>query len=72
MLDIIASMFPRTAAALRRERGLGRREAAQLLMAARFGNRAEIWTAEDCDRARRIIAAAFSNRPRLARLQREG
>ena len=71
MLNIIAETFPRTVAALRRS-GRSRVNAAELILAARFGERALAWTAEDCAKARRIIAAAFANRPRLARLQQEG
>lgn len=71
MLDIIAATFPRTVEALRR-RGFRRADAAGLILAARFGERALAWCDQDCDRARRIIAAAFLNRPRRARLQLEG
>jgi hypothetical protein len=71
MLDIIAATFPRTVEALRRS-GRTRADAAALILAARFGARACAWSADDCAKARRIIATAVSNRPRLARLQLEG
>lgn len=71
MLDLIAATFPRTVEALRRS-GRNRSDAAALILAARFGARATAWSAEDCAKARRIIAAAVSNRPRLARLSVEG
>lgn len=72
MLDIIAATLPRTVAALRRAYGINRRDAASLIMAARFGDRSAIWTAEDCDKARNTIARAFLARNRRLRLQREG
>jgi hypothetical protein len=68
MLDLIAATFPRLVATLRR-RGLSRADAAGLILAARFGERALAWTATDCGRARRMIAAAVADRPRRARLQ---
>lgn len=71
MLQIIADTFPHLVTALRRT-GRSRTDAAELILAARFGERALAWTSQDCDRARRIISAAVSNRPRLARLQGEG
>jgi len=58
MLNIIAATFPRLTAALRR-RGYGRTDAAGLIMAARFGERALAWSPVDCDKARRIIGTAF-------------
>ncbi|MEA3044603.1 MAG: hypothetical protein QOH47_2441 [Sphingomonadales bacterium] len=66
MLDIIAATFPRLVVALRRT-GCSRSDAARLILAARFGERATAWCSEDCARARRIIGAAV--RQRRARLQ---
>lgn len=71
MLDIIAATFPRLVQALRRT-GCSRTDAAGLILAARFGERATAWSATDCARARRIIARAVASRPRLVRLQVEG
>lgn len=71
MLDIIAATFPRLVEALRRS-GCSRADAAGLILAARFGERATAWSATDCERARRIISHAVTNRPRLVRLQMEG
>lgn len=71
MLQIIAETYPRLIAALRRY-GVRRNDAAGLILAARFGERAVVWTVADCDKARRIIRAAFANRPRSLRLQGEG
>lgn len=68
MLDIIAAAFPRLIEALRRQ-GRNRDDAAGLILAAKYGERAVAWCSEDCDRARRIIAAAVINRPRHVRLQ---
>lgn len=72
MFDIIARAYPRLIEALRRTRGLTRTEAAQLVLAAKYGARAAAWTATDCSRARASIRAAFVNRPRLVRLSVEG
>ncbi|HEX5183561.1 MAG TPA: hypothetical protein VFW19_10475 [Allosphingosinicella sp.] len=72
MFDIIASAYPRLIAALRRSRGLTRAEAAQLLLAAKYGERAAVWTSSDCSRARSIIRAAFVNRAARLRLSVEG
>lgn len=58
MLDIIAATFPRLTVALRRK-GYSRADAAGLIMAARFGERALAWSPVDCGKARRIIGAAF-------------
>ena len=71
MHEIIAATFPRLTAMLRR-RGLNRADAAGLILSARFGERASTWSPADCDRARRMIRAAFENRARPARLQAEG
>ena len=67
MLDIIAATFPHLVEALRRK-GCSRADAAGLILAARFGERATAWSAEVCAKARRVIASAFINRPRRVRL----
>jgi hypothetical protein len=71
MLNIIAATFPRLVKALRRK-GYGRLDAAGLIMAARFGERALAWSPTDCNRARRIIAAAVRDdrARRLAAMER--
>lgn len=68
MLDLIAATFPRLVATLRL-RGMNRADAAGLILAARFGERALAWTATDCAKARRLIARAVADRPRRVRLQ---
>lgn len=74
MNDIIAKAYPRLVEALRRHRGLSKADAAGLLLAARYGERAAAWTTEDCGRARRFIAGAVRNRHSRLRLRpaREG
>lgn len=70
MFEAIAQTFPRLTEALRR-RGMSRADAAALILAARFGERAMAWTAADCSKARAIIRAAFVNRGGRVRLQLE-
>lgn len=74
MLEIIAESFPRLIKALRRAQGFRRADAASLILAARYGERATSWSAADCDKARRLIRGAFIGRTfnRRLRLQREG
>lgn len=72
MLEIIAETFPRLVEALRRAHGLKRNDAAALILAARYGERATAWSAMDCTRARAMIGGAFLNRGARLRLQREG
>jgi phage gp46-like protein len=55
--------------ALRRHQGLSRSEAAGLLLAARYGERALAWTTADCAWARRIIAKAVGARHSRLRLR---
>jgi hypothetical protein len=69
MLDIIAETFPHLVATLRR-RGMSRADAAGLILAARYGARATVWSASDCGKARALIASAFINR--AARLRVAG
>lgn len=61
MLDLIAESFPRLIGALRRN-GYRGASAAQLILAARYGERATAWTADDCARARAIVRGAFLGR----------
>jgi hypothetical protein len=72
MFDIIARAYPRLIEALRRSRGLSRSEAAQLLLSAKYGERAAAWSSHDCGRARTIIGAAFVARGRRLRFGLEG
>ena len=74
MLDLIAEQFPRLIEALRRGQRIRRIDAAALILAARYGERATAWTAEDCGRARQLIRGAFIGRTfnRRVRLQMEG
>lgn len=72
MFDIIARAYPRLIEALRRSRGLSRAEAAQLLLAAKYGARAAAWTSADCSRARASIRAAFVARGARLRFGLEG
>lgn len=65
MLEIIAASYPRLCMALRRTAGLSKEESARLIMSARYGARAAAWSADDCARARRLVADAFTSRPRL-------
>ena len=65
MFEIIAAAYPRLCSAMRRTHGFTAQETAGLIMAARYPGRAAVWTASDCVRARRLIAAAVSARPRL-------
>lgn len=71
MLEHIAQSFPHLVAALRRQ-GLTRSDAAALILAARYGERARSWSAMDCGKARRAIAGAFLSRGARLRLSREG
>jgi hypothetical protein len=71
MLEIIAETFPRLIGALRRK-GLSRADAAQLILAARYGTRATVWSASDCSKARAMIGAAFLSRGGRVRLSVEG
>lgn len=68
MFDAIAEAFPRLIVAMRRAHGFTPAETAGLILAARYPGRAAIWTAADCQRARRLIAAAVTSRPRAIAL----
>lgn len=65
MIDVIAKGYPRIVRAMRRRHGMAAADTAGLILAAKCGTRAGIWTPHDCDRARRLIASAFFSRPRL-------
>lgn len=73
MLDLIAESFPNLIASLKRN-GMRRDDAAQLILAARYGERATAWSAADCGKARALVAGAFRGRHfnRRVRLVREG
>ena len=73
MLDLIAESFPHLIASLRRN-GYRGNSAAQLILAARYGQRATAWTADDCKRARAIVRGAFLGRRynQRVRLNRKG
>lgn len=68
MFEIIARDFPRLVAALRRSYGMNHADAVALILSARYGQRANVWTAENCATARRTIAGAFASRSRLVRV----
>lgn len=69
MNDIIARAYPRLVEALRRHCGLSRTDAAGLLLAARYGDKALVWTSADCARARKLIAGAVGARHSRLRLR---
>lgn len=68
MLTAISEQFPRLCAAMRRAYGLAPDQSAALLMLARYGPRANVWSPYNARQARDMIGEAIAcrYRPRAA------
>ena len=65
MLEALAKAYPYLVRAMRRRHGLSADQTAGLILSVKYPERAKVWTAEDCSKARALIVAAVLSRPRV-------